>query len=491
MTETTSAPAGASARAPYGATIAWLVAATFTVFLNETIMINAIPRLMQDFSVDERAAQWLSTAFMLAMAVVIPTTGWLLQRLSTRTAFVTAMVVFFAGTLLACLAWTFPVLVTARVVQACGTAIMMPLLMTTLMTIVPEQERGKVMGSVTMAISVAPALGPTVSGLVLDSLSWRWIFILVLPIALVVTVLGAPRLPAGVAGRPPRLDVVSIPLAAVGFGALVYGMSQIGAPADRVLVAPVWAIAVGVAAITAFVLRQRATARRGAALLDLGTLRSRTYVISLALMAAAFMAMLGAMILLPLYLQNARGISTLATGLALMPGGLAMGLLGPTVGRLFDRHGARVLVVPGAIGCTAMLALFARVSLTTPIWVIVVLYTVMLVCLSFVFTPVFTVGLGAVEPTLYSHASSLLGTVQQLAAAAGAALVVTVLSSRSGDLVASGVAATDALTGGMRWAFGLAAVISVVVVALALRMPGRGASAGHHAPAAATTESEG
>src|ERR1700710_1313077 len=176
------------------AVLRWLVLATFIVILNETIMINAIPRLMGEFAVSARSAQWLSTSFMLTMAVVIPVTGWFLQRVTTRTAFATAMTVFCAGTLLAALAPAFPVLLGARVVQASGTAVMMPLLMTTLMSVVPEHERGRVMGNVTLAMSVAPALGPAVSGVVLQWLSWRWMFGIVLPIALLVTVLGMRRL---------------------------------------------------------------------------------------------------------------------------------------------------------------------------------------------------------------------------------------------------------------------------------------------------------
>ena len=185
MTETTQVTAAeaTSDRNTDYSVLRWLVLATFIVILNETIMINAIPRLMVQFEVSARSAQWLSTSFMLTMAVVIPVTGWFLQRVTTRAAFATAMLVFCAGTLLAALAPVFPVLLAARVVQATGTAVMMPLLMTTLMTVVPEHDRGRVMGNVTLAMSVAPALGPAVSGVVLEWLSWRWIFGIVLPIA--------------------------------------------------------------------------------------------------------------------------------------------------------------------------------------------------------------------------------------------------------------------------------------------------------------------
>ena len=193
-----TADAPTDTAAPDLVVLRWLVAATFVVILNETIMINAIPRLMVDFDIDAAAAQWLSTVFMLTMAVVIPVTGWFLQRVTTRFAFGLAMGTFCAGTLLAAVAPVFPVLLAARVIQASGTAVMMPLLMTTLMAIVPEHDRGRVMGNVTLAMSVAPALGPAVSGVILQSLSWRWIFLLVLPVAAGIGIArGAPAAQRG------------------------------------------------------------------------------------------------------------------------------------------------------------------------------------------------------------------------------------------------------------------------------------------------------
>ncbi len=223
----------AHAAAPDYAILRWLVGATFVVILNETIMINAIPRLMADFAVNANAAQWLSTAFMLTMAVVIPITGWFLQRVTTRFAFGLAMGTFCAGTLLAAFAWSFPVLLVARVVQAGGTAVMMPLLMTTLMAVVPMHDRGRVMGNVMLAMSVAPAIGPAVSGVILSSFSWRWIFLFVLPIAAAIGIFGYRRLIN--VGEPvaSSVDWLSVVIAAIGFGSLVYGLSEVGVPGDH------------------------------------------------------------------------------------------------------------------------------------------------------------------------------------------------------------------------------------------------------------------
>ncbi|MEJ7831671.1 MAG: MDR family MFS transporter [Nocardioides sp.] len=457
-----------AARTP--AVIRWLVLATFVVILNETIMINAIPRLMADLEVTARAAQWLSTAFMLTMAAVIPVTGWFLQRVTTRAAFATAMTIFLTGTMLAAVAPVFEVLLLARIVQAGGTAVMLPLLMTTLMTVVPEHDRGRVMGNVMLAISVAPALGPAVSGIVLQLGSWRLIFVVVLPIAAAITVVGLQRLENVGETREGDIDWFSVVAAAFGFGGLVYGLSQLGAGG---MLGPLAMIAAGATSIAVFIARQLWLQRHGVPLLDLRTLRHRTFTIALALMSVAFMAMLGSMILLPLYLQDVRGLSALQTGLLVMPGGLAMGLLGPRVGRVFDRLGGRPLVIPGSLGILVALGAFTQVGLETPYAAILAAHVLLMISLAAVFTPVFTLGLGAVPMHLYSHGSSILGTLQQVAAAVGTALVVTVMSSRAANLASDGAGDLDALLGGMRWAFAVGAGLSVVVVALALLLPGR------------------
>ncbi|MCP2280181.1 MDR family MFS transporter [Nocardia amikacinitolerans] len=451
-----------------------LVLATFVVILNETIMINAIPRLMADLEVTERSAQWVSTAFMLTMAAVIPATGWFLQRVTTRRAYAIAMSVFLAGTALSAVAPTFEVLLLGRIVQAGGTAVMMPLLMTTLMTVVPEHDRGRVMGNVTLAISVAPAMGPVLSGLVLQVGSWRWLFVLVLPIAGAVTWLGLRRLENIGEPQTGAIDVSSVALAAIGFGSLVYGLSRFAA--DNVA-APALIVAVGLALIGVFAARQLRLQRTGTPLLDLRILLIGTYAKALLLMSIAFLAMLGSMILLPLYLQNLRGLSPLATGLLVMPGGLAMGLLGPTIGRLFDRFGGRVLVIPGAIGIAASLAGFTQISMSMPYWQLLGLHILLMVALAAAFTPVFTLGLGALPQHLYSHGSSMLGTLQQVAAAFGTALVVTVMSARSTTLIDEGVDPVAANLDGMRLAFGISAALALIVIVMAVLLPSRS-----HAP---------
>lgn len=444
-----------------------LLVAAFVVILNETIMSVALPRLMVDLDISARTVQWLTTAFMLTMAVVIPTTGFLLQRISTRTVFILAMGLFSAGTLLAALSPGFWMLLPARIVQASGTAVMIPLLMTTVLTLVPAERRGVVMGNLSIAISVAPAIGPTLSGLVLQFLSWRFMFVLVLPIALATLLYGSRRLVnVGQAGRQ-RLDLRSVLLSIPAFGGLVYGLSQLGRGASGPGVA-VGFIAFGVLCLVIFGWRQLRLTRSGRdPLLDLRAFRYPMFGLSIALLCLAMLALFGMVILLPIYLQTVRGIGSLATGLMLLPGGLLMGLAGPTVGRIIDRHGPRLLTVPGAALLTFTLWQFSNADARTPIWMLIGLHMLLMLGLACLFTPSFTAGLNPLPQYLYSHGSAILGTLQQVAGAAGAALLVAIMAGQTATLTEAGQPQLVALNGGIQSAFGVAAVISVAALVLA------------------------
>lgn len=447
--------------------VIWLLlAASFVVILNETIMGVAIPHLVTDLDITIEAAQWLTTAFMLTMAVVIPITGFLLQRFATRPIFIAAMSLFSTGTLIAALAPGFEVLLLARVVQASGTAIMMPLLMTTLMTLVAPADRGRFMGRVSTVISVAPAIGPTISGLILTYLSWRFMFWLVLPIALAMLVIGIRRVENVSEPRVIPIDVFSVVLSAFGFGGLVYGLSLVGGVvAGTAHSAPMWiSFAVGAIGIATFILRQLALQRHDRALLDLRTFRSTNFAISVGLMVIVMAALFGTIILLPIYLQDVLHLQPAITGLLLLPGGLLMGLLGPTVGRLFDRFGPTVLLVPGSIVVSAVLWSLTMVTETTSPWMLLMAHVALSAGLAFMFTPLFTSALGSVEPRFYSHGSAIVGTVQQVAGAAGTAMFVTVMAAGTAALTATGASIEVAQSAGLRTAFTVGAILSVVAV---------------------------
>nr|WP_315268614.1 MDR family MFS transporter [Microbacterium lemovicicum] len=457
--------------------VIWLLlGAAFVVILNETIMNVAIPHLMTDLQITALAAQWLTTAFMLTMAVVIPITGFLLQRFTTRQAFIGGMSLFSAGTLIAGLAPGFEVLLGARVVQASGTAIMMPLLMTTIMNLVPPNARGRMMGRVSVVISVAPAIGPTLSGVILQTLGWRWMFGVVFPIALVMLLIGAKWVTNVGETRRAPIDPLSIVLSALGFGGIVYGLSQIGgasahggnAGADAAAATAtvsLWiALVVGVVALVAFVWRQIRLQRTDDALLDLRVFRSRNFTISMTQMLVLSLAFFGSLTVLPLYLQNVKGFTALETGLIVLPGALVMGLTGPLIGRIYDRWGTEVLVIPGAFLTSAMLWFYSTVGQDTPVPMIVAAQIVLSLGLAMSFTPLFTASLGSLERRFYSYGSAVVGTVQQVAGAAGIAVFITVLSGVSAAGIAGGAEDVAAQADGVRAAFQVGAVVSLLSV---------------------------
>ncbi|WP_440708642.1 MDR family MFS transporter [Herbiconiux sp. YIM B11900] len=449
-----------------------LLVSAFVVILNETIMGVAIPHLVVDLNITEVAAQWLSTAFMLTMAVVIPITGFLLQRFNTRPIFIAAMTLFSIGTLIAAVAPGFEVLLVARVVQASGTAIMMPLLMTTVMTLVPPAVRGRTMGNISIVISVAPAIGPTISGIILSTLSWRWMFILVLPIAIGSLVLGFLKVKNVTVPRDVPIDVFSVILSAFGFGGLVYGLSNIGG-ATATFVSSWLPLIVGLVALAAFVLRQMALQRSDRALLDLRTFRSRTFTVAVLLMGVSMMALFGTIIVLPFFMQNVLQLDALTTGLLLLPGGLVMGALAPFVGRLYDKVGPRPLVIPGAIIVSGVLWGLTMVNEYTSMWFVLAAHITLSVGLAFMFTPLFTAGLGSLRPRLYSHGSAIIGTVQQLAGAAGTALFIAVMSGVTVTQLATGASQVTSSAAGIQAAFLCGAIISLagVVASFFVRRP--------------------
>ena len=457
---------------PAGMRVIWLLLiAAFVAILNETTMAIAIPELNVSLDIPPEQGQWFTSAFMLTMAVVIPTTGFVLQRFTTRQVFLAAMITFSAGTALCLVASGFLPLLAGRVVQAAGTGIMLPLLMTTMMNVVPAHSRGRMMGRVGLVMSLAPAIGPTMSGIVLDNLGWRWLFGIVLPIALVALGLGAKWMTNLGESTSAPIDVSSILLSALAFGGIVYGLSQFGGASTGDAGSAVqligWgAIGGGLVFLTVFVWRQLSLQKRERALLDLRVFQSRNYVLSVIIMAIVALSMFGTFSLLPLFLQTVAGLTAAQSGMVLLPGSLLMGLLGPVMGRIYDARGPRVLLVPGTIMIAAAMFVYSTVGTTTPTWMLVAVQTVMSLGLAASFTPLFSASLGSLQRHLYSHGSAVLNTLQQVGGAAGTALLVAVYSGALHSGEAAGLPAADAAAPGARAAFLIAACIAIVPVVL-------------------------
>jgi DHA2 family lincomycin resistance protein-like MFS transporter len=453
-----------------------LIISAFVVILNETIMSVALPTLMIDLNISAATAQWLTTGFLLTMAVVIPITGFLMQRFPTRQIYLLAMSLFVTGTLLAAIAPGFPILLMARIIQACGTAIMLPLLMTTVMTLVPADQRGRTMGNISIVIAVAPAIGPTLSGLILNVLSWRFMFILVLPIALAALVIGAVKMENVTEPRRVPLDVLSVILSALAFGGLLYALSAVGegSSSHEQAISPLVPAVIGGIALVLFVLRQVRLARVSTPLLDLRTFRTPNFTYSIVLIALASLVLFGSLIVLPIYMQTVLGLSTLTTGLLLLPGGLAMGLLAPIVGRVYDRVGPRPLLPVGAVVISvALWAMAAVLGTDTPTFMIPIMHVLLFTGLAFTFTPLFSAGLGALQPNLYSHGAAILNTVQQVMGGVGTALFVTLMAATAAGPLAAGASVAVANAAGVHAAFLAGGIISLagIIASFFVRRP--------------------
>ena len=463
---------------PRAMRVVWLLLiAAFVAILNETTMSIALPDLRTDLGVPPELGQWLTSAFMLTMAVVIPTTGFLLQRLTTRQAFILAMSLFTAGTAIAMIAPGFGVLLAGRVVQAAGTAITMPLLMTTVMTVVPAHARGRIMGRVGIVISLAPAIGPTLAGILLDVASWRWIFGVVLPIAIVALIIGAKLMTnLGETSKAP-LDVLSVILSALAFGGLVYGLSQIGGAhgggSGMSEGAAIGMIAGSVVVLALFVWRQITLQKKDDALLDLRVFNARNFTLAIVVMGILSLAMFGTFTALPIYMQEVLQLSGTEAGLVVLPGAIAMGLLGPVIGRIYDAKGVAILLIPGTALVAIVMGFYATLTDSTSVWALVIAQITMSIGMAMSFTPLFSASLGSLRPHLYSHGSAVLNTLQQVAGAAGVAVLITTMTSVSASREAAGVAELAAGAAGARAAFLFSAIVAVVagVAAVFVRKP--------------------
>lgn len=455
-----------------GLLIGILVAAAFVAILNETALSNALPSLMREFEVGEDVAQWLTTVFMLTMAVVIPTTGYLMQRLTLRTIYIAALSLFLAGTVLAAVAPIFAALLAGRVLQAAGTALIMPLLMTTIMILIPVERRGSVFGLVTIVIAVGPALGPTFAGLVLELASWRWIFLVMIPLALLALVMGIWQIRNFEEPSRPPFDPVSVLLSAVGFAAAIYGLSGLSKAAEEFPTVAVVCLVVGAVVLVVFFRRQGTLMRAQAAgehrapLMNTTPLKIREFSWSLGLMLLSFGSLFGFIIIMPIFGQNVLGLSELQTGLVTLPGGIIMGAMGPIVGRLYDAHGTRPLIIPGGALLVVAMGLLLMLDENKTFWYLAAIAVVLNIGLSLLMTPLMSNALAAVPNEISSHGSAILNTLQQLAGAAGTALFIAVMGIGSANSTAG--TPTGALVDGVHVAFYLGSGIAVLVFVLTL-----------------------
>ena len=467
-----NSPAASTAAAPekmsadVKLTLAVLVAAATIMILNETSLSVALPAIMAEYQVPATIVQWLLTGFMLTMAVVIPTTGFVIERFTTRQVFITACLLFIVGTVAAALAPAFIFLLAGRVMQAAGTALVIPLLMTVTMTLVPRQRRGSVMGIIAIVISVAPALGPTVGGAIVNSMTWHWVFWLMVPLIALVLLGGWWKLRNVGENRNVPLDILSFFLSAFAFGGLIYALSSIESMLAGEGTVALIILAIGVVSLVLFVMRQLQLGKQDKAFLDLRPFAIRNFTLAVSVILVSFGAMLGFATVLPIYLQTSLGVTALVTGLVVMPGGVLQAIMSPFVGRLFDSYGPFPLAIPGAILMLAGVGSMILLNEHSAVWMVICMHVSFSVGMAMMMTPMMTTALSSLPDNLYSHGSAGMNTLQQLAGATGTAILVVFLTRGTIAGTEAGLSEAAATAQGSTMAFTFAAACMVIVVCL-------------------------
>jgi len=406
-----------------------LLIGTFCTVLNQTLLTTAFPALMKAFDISASSVQWLTTGFLLVNGIMIPISAWLINKFSSKRLYLTAMTIFLIGTITCFVAPNFSTLLIGRLIQAAGVGISMPLLQNIMLSIFPPEKRGSAMGMAGIVIGLAPALGPTLSGWIIDHYTWRDLFGMVIPIVIFVLVLALFLMKSVIQLSNPSIDVLSAILSTVGFGSLLYGFSSVGN--DGWGSAKVISfLVVGVIVIGLFVWRQL---RLEHPFLELRVFKSPIFTIAAILSGVVNMAMVGAEMVLPLYIQNIRGESAFHSGLMLLPGALVMGLMMPITGAIFDKHGAKRLAISGMLILTAATLPFAFLTAETPIAMIVILYAMRMFGISMVMMPVTTSGMNALPMNLISHGTAVNNTFRQVASSIGTAILISVLTNVTKD----------------------------------------------------------
>jgi EmrB/QacA subfamily drug resistance transporter len=398
---------------------------SFTAILNQTILSVALPDLMKYFKITASTAQWLTTAFMLANALMIPLTALLLEKIPTKKIFLFAMLMFGVGTIICALSSTFMFLLVGRIIQAVGAGILMPLISTVLLLIFPPEKRGSAMGLYGLVVCFAPAIGPTLAGLVIDKLNWHYLFYFLIPFIILDIVFSFFFMKDIIPLKNPKIDVLSIILSTAGFGGILFGFSNAGNKSwfDISVIAT---ILPGIAITALFIWRQLAMERP---MLELRVFKSKPFTLTTVIGSLLNITFMGAGFIVPIFLQTVAGKSAFTSGLILMPGSVMTAAMTMASGRLFDRYGARKLAIPGIILLIISTLPFLNLHESTPAIFITVLYIIRNIGIGLVLTPIQTAGMNSLPNALLAHASSAVNMAKQVAGSLGCAMLITVMSN--------------------------------------------------------------
>lgn len=439
----------------------------FIGLFSETALNMAFTNIMTQFQIGHSTVQWLTTGYLLVLGILVPVTALLIQWFSTRQLFSASLLFSILGTLVAAVAPNFEILMLARVIQAVGTGLLLPLMTNVILVIFPPDKRGTVMGLMGLVIMFAPAAGPTLSGMIVDSLGWNFIFWICLPLLIFTFIYGLIYMQNVTTITKPKIDVISILLSSIGFGGIVFGFSSAGEGAAAWVHPTVYVpILVGMIGLGLFTIRQFQMKQP---MLNLRVFKYPMFSIGLLMVFLCMMLILSSAILLPLYLKDGLLLSAFAAGLVLLPGGVVNGLMSPITGRLFDKYGPRYLVIPGFMITTTFSFLFTRVSTEASQLTIILMHTCLFIGVAMIMMPSQTNGLNQLPRQYYPDGAAVMNTLQQIAGAIGTAVAISIMaagqagymSTHTGDPT-DPVYLSQALTAGVQNAFLFALTASII-----------------------------
>ena len=397
--------------------------AAFITILNQTLLTPALPSIMRDMNIDAATAQWLTTGFMLVNGIMIPITAYLIDRFTTRQLFFVSMTLFAAGTALAAASTTFPMILASRLLQAAGAGVMMPMGQTIMLLTLPRQYRGNGMGLIGLVIGVAPAVGPVISGLVVEAYGWHILFAAMVPLTLLTIVIAYFFLENMGESTNITLDMPSVVLSTLGFGGLLYSFSALGSSGFTALVAVT--LLIGVVSLILFIRRQL---HMEEPLLKVDILKNRRFALSVILTMLVQAALNIGPVLNPIYLQTIRGFGASVSGFIMLPASIAMLIMSPVSGRLFDKFGPRRLAIPGLFLASVFTIPMVLMDENTSLYYLAAVYTIRTIGLSLVNMPLNTWGLNSLSNRVMAHGTAIGNTFRQVAGSLGCAILITVMS---------------------------------------------------------------
>lgn len=444
--------------------VAVLLSATFVALLNQTLLIVALPPVMEEFLIGPDQAQWMTTGFLLMNGIMVPITAFLIEKFSSKALLVFSLSIFIFGTLLGAISPNFSFLLAARIFQAAGAGILMPLMQTVMLILFPVEKRGAVMGMAGLVIGFAPAIGPTLGGFIIDQFAWRYLFYTVLPIACIVLLLAIFLMKNVTEQKKVKVDLQSIILSTFGWGGLLYGFSIVGSTGWGNITF-ICSVLIGAVSLTLFIRRQN---QKALPMLNFRVFKVREFTITTLLSVTMFAILIAVETILPLYVQNVKGGTALQSGAILLPGALITGFMSPIAGKIFDKSGARGMSIIGFCFILIGTVLYLNIGYDTRMGFVSIIFLLKMFGISLLMTPLMTSGINSLPQHLIPHGTAMQNTIRMVGASIGTALIVSIMSFTKNTSTAPNE--SMAMLEGIHAAFIVTAIVALIGLILSFSL---------------------